>query len=175
MGPGCRSVTRLWWLGWAQLHAVVTLKFSVWVQQRLWGDKQRSLYTFYIMTNTYCKTRLLPNVWVAGSEINSYTSPWVACTSFTHYHFPPWSEIKSEKAQCTHTHGYTHMYAQHTAWVLYWEGLRIGSHFLSPDKLINTINSLIYTLGLKFDTRTLSWLRKHKWFCARGFNDRSVI
>ena len=39
---------------------VVTLQFSVLLQLRLGGDKQRSLYTFYIMTNTYCKTLLLP-------------------------------------------------------------------------------------------------------------------
>lgn len=52
---------------------------------------------------------------------------------------------------------------------------KLVSSSLSPDKLINTINGLTYTLSLKFDTWTLAWLRKHKWFCARGSNDRSVI
>lgn len=46
--------------GWAGLRLCCHIQFSVLVQRRLWGDKQRSFYTFYIMTNTYCKTLLLP-------------------------------------------------------------------------------------------------------------------
>lgn len=87
--------------------------------------------------------------------------------------FTLFSEIKVRKHTYTHVH--THVHTQRTTWLLYQECLKLASSSLSPDKLINTINGLIYTLGLKFDTRTLSWLRKRKWFCARGFNDRSVI
>lgn len=60
---------------------VVISQLSVLVQR----DKQRSLYTFYIMTNTYCKTLLLPNCWVAEQRgINSYAAPRHACTALTH-------------------------------------------------------------------------------------------
>lgn len=57
---------------------VVISWFSVWVQQRLWGDKQRSFYTFYIMTDTYCKTLLLPKCLgcrAAGEELTARQLP----------------------------------------------------------------------------------------------------
>lgn len=126
------------------------------------------------MTNTYCKNTAASKMFgLQSSEEStaSYAAPRDGCTSFTHQNFfILFSNIKSEK---THIHMRTH--PQHTARVLYREGLKLVRSSLSPDKLINTINGLIYTLGLKFDTWTLSWLRKHKRFCARGFNGRSVI
>lgn len=87
--------------------------------------------------------------------------------------FTLFSKIKVRKHTYTHVHAPRR--AECTSWLLYREALKLVSSSFSPDKLINTINGLIYTLGLKFDTRTLSWLGKHKWFCARGSNDRSVI
>lgn len=92
---------------------------------------------------------------------------------FSFFFFYPVQSNQSEKTACMLV--CSHMHNQGLSWVQWQEHLNLVSSSLSPDKLINTINGLIYTLGLKFDTRTLSWLRKHKWFCARGFNDRSVI
>lgn len=142
--PSSPAPTRPWWtpagaLGshtpgslWAGMSFVVTHQLPVLVQRRLWGDKQRSLDTFYIMTNTYCKNTAPSQMfgWQSSEEL---TAPRLPETLVLHLHIRIFltllSRRKSENTHIYNTHSRSRA-GPCTAGLLYQECLKLVSSFL---------------------------------------------